>query len=174
MTLEPIRSSQSPQHLCAAAALFAEYAQSIADVAGASLQQQGFAQELLTLPGKYAHPRGRIYLVYSPSTSASCASFPVGCGALRPLDLVDPLASPIIGEIKRMYIKPSSRREGLGAMLLEQIILDAKAIGYARLVLDTSASMTPAITLYSSKGFRPIAPYNLDPDPTTLWFGLDL
>ena len=169
----PINRVNSSTDLSIAAALFAEYAASIADVAGASLAHQGIDHELTTLPGKYAEPRGRVYLVY-PHGSLPPASTPIGCGAIRPLDLVDPLAPATTAEVKRMYIRPAHRGQGLAGELLDAMITDARAIGYTRLVLDTSASMTAAIALYASRGFVPIPAYNVDPDPTTRWFALEL
>lgn len=169
----PIIRVNSAADLARAATLFAEYAASIADVAGASLAQQGFDSELASLPGKYAEPRGRVYLVHPHGSPASVAA-PIGCGAIRPLNLVDPRAPETTAEVKRMYIRPAHRGQGHAGELLDAMIDDARAIGYTRLVLDTSASMTAAIALYTSRGFRPIPAYNIDPDPTTRWFALDL
>jgi putative acetyltransferase len=152
-----------PAALAQARELFAEYAASIAGVAACSLEHQRFDDELATLPGRYAQPRGRIYL-------AMVHQVPVGCAALRPLNLVDPGAPTDTGEVKRMYVRPTHRGLGLGRALLDRLVADARAIGYQTLKLDTSASMVEAIGLYEAAGFVPCAPYNRDPDPDTRWF----
>ena len=89
---------------------------------------------------------------------------PVACGAVRALE-------PGIGEIKRMYVVPDRRGRGLGRRLLEALEVEAAAMGFARLRLDTGDRQTAAIELYRSAGYRPIAPYN---DTADLWFERDL
>ncbi len=44
-------------------------------------------------------------------------------------------------------------------------------MGFKRLRLDTGERQGPAIALYRSAGYRPIAPYN---DTADLWFERDL
>jgi GNAT superfamily N-acetyltransferase len=110
---------------------------------------QHFAEELASLPGAYAPPKGRLLL-------ATAADGPAACIALRPLD--DPfgvLASTgqCCCEIKRLYVRPPYRRHGLGRTLAARIISDASEIGYSRMFLDTLSSMEPAIRLYETLGF---------------------
>lgn len=69
-----IRAAESPQDMEIVRTLFREYAAAI----GVDLCFQGFEEELRTLPGLYAPPRGRILL-------ATCGDEPAGCVALRPL-----------------------------------------------------------------------------------------
>jgi GNAT superfamily N-acetyltransferase len=172
----PIVHAITPVQLAEAATLFATYAASIADQA-ASLAHQGFDGELRALPGKYAHPGGRIYLVHPRADAADASGLggtvhagAVGCGAIRPLSLVDAAADATTVEIKRMFIIPAFRGRGLAGELLDAMLADARAIGYRRAVLDTSVSMHAAIGLYTSRGFVPCPPYNDDPDPDTRWF----
>ncbi len=155
-------ATSSPQ-LTDAARLFAEYARSIAPIAGASLAQQGFDAELACLPGKYAAPRGVIVL-------GLLDALPVACAALRPLDAVDPTAGCDVAEVKRMYVQPHARGLGVGRAMMESLFAFARSAGYRVLKLDTSAEMTGAIGLYTAMGFVRCHRYNKDPDPTTLWF----
>lgn len=59
-----------------------------------------------------------------------------------------------VGEIRRMYVRPEYRRQGLGRMLLERAIEEARIIGYTTLLLESPKSWKPAHSLYKSAGFK--------------------
>lgn len=147
--------------LSQARALISEYGLSIADVAACSLEHQNFNRELETLPLPYAPPRGRLLL-------AMIKDQPAGCIALRPLDAL----GPHISEMKRLYVPPAFRGSGLGRLLVNRLIDEARAIGYTMMKLDTDTDpkFAAAIALYRSLGFTECDRYNADPDPKTLWF----
>lgn len=126
-------------------ALFVEYQQGL----GVSLCFQGFDQELATLPGAYARPRGRLLL-------ARVVGEPAGCVALRALGERD-------AEMKRLYVRPDARGMGLGRVLAECVIDEARALGYVTLKLDTLPAMAAAQRLYRELGFVETAPYNDNP-----------
>ena len=121
---------------------------------------QGFDQELAALPGKYAPPQGRLLLAGAEGELA-------GCIALRPLE-------PGMGEVKRLYVRPAFRGRGIAKKLAEELIAAARAIGYARLRLDTLAFMREAAALYRSLGFVDIAPYYDNPLPGVVYMELKL
>ena len=127
---------------------------------GVDLCFQDFEQELSTLTGKYARPKGRLYLAYDQGEAIACI-------ALRPID-------ERIGEVKRLYVKPTHRRQGLSKILVERIIDDARSLGYKRLVLDTLNTMTPAMNLYKSLGFVEIEAYYPNPLEGATYFALEL
>lgn len=144
-----------PEHIEQVRALFLEYRRSL----GFSLCFQSFDEELKNLPGAYAPPSGRLLLARSADHAA-------GCVALRKLDAG-------ICEMKRLYVRPDDRGTGLGRMLVERLIAEARAIGYERMRLDTIASaMKDAIALYRSMGFQEIAPYSSIPIESALWMEL--
>lgn len=136
--------------------LFREYAQGL----GIDLCFQDFEHELDSLPGKYAEPMGRLYLAYDQDQAIACI-------ALRPFD-------EGVGEVKRLYVKPSHRGKGLSKQLAKQIIQDAKNIGYKRLVLDTLNTMNPAMNLYKALGFVETEAYYPNPLEGATYFALDL
>ena len=136
--------------------LFREYETSL-DI---DLCFQGFEQELAALPGAYSPPAGRLLLAMIGSDAA-------GCIALRPLSSGD-------CEMKRLYVRPRFRSEGIGRLLASRIIEEARKAGYSRMCLDTLPSMTSAIALYESLGFVEISPYYPNPVEGALYFALDL
>jgi len=70
-----IRDADTASDIELARTLFLEYAQAL----GFSLCFQGFDQELASLPGKYARPRGRLLLAANDGQAAGC----VGLRALE-------------------------------------------------------------------------------------------
>ncbi len=121
---------------------------------------QGFAAELASLPGHYAPPGGRLVLARAGET-------PVGCVALRRLD-------GSICEIKRLYVGPLWRGQGIGRRLALAVIEAAQEIGYERMRLDTLATMSAARGLYRALGFREIPAYCHNPVPGAVFLELAL
>ena len=144
-----------PEHIDQTRALFLEYADSL----GFSLCFQSFDEELKSLPGAYAAPSGRLLLALYEQQAA-------GCVALRNLEAN-------ICEMKRLYVRPAYRGKGLGRILVERVIAEARAIGYERMRLDTIASsMQDAVELYRRMGFKEIAPYRANPIEGALYMEL--
>lgn len=157
MTAVPIRQAATPADYAQARALFEEYAAWL----GVDLCFQGFTEELATLPGAYAPPRGRLLLAGLPGAE-------VGCIALRPLADAR-AAKDTVGEVKRLYVRPQARGSGLGAALVTALLRDARAIGYRELKLDTLGSMHDALRLYSRLGFAECSPYYHNPLPGAVY-----
>ena len=125
--------------------LFVEYAESL----GFDLCFQNFEEELANLPDKYAPPEGCLLL-------AKYNEQPAGCVALRKL-------SDDICEGKRLYVRPQFRGLKIGRKLTEAVIAEAKKIGYSLMRGDTINTMTAALSLYKSLGFKEIEPYYHNP-----------
>jgi len=115
-----------------------------------SLCFQNFDRELAGLPGYYAPPTGRLLLAIEDGRL-------MGCIALRELKATT-------CEMKRLFLRPDFRGRGLGRLLVERIIQEAREIGYKEMCLDTlPGKMDKAIALYKSIGFKEIEPYYNNP-----------
>jgi GNAT superfamily N-acetyltransferase len=137
--------------------LFEEYATGL----GFSLCFQNFDRELKNLPGDYAPPDGRLLLATEDDQLA-------GCIALRKL-------GPNVCEMKRLFVRPNHRGAGVGRVLVESIIDEARKLGYTHMRLDTiPGPMDKAIALYRSIGFIEIDPYCLNPVAGAKFMELDL
>ena len=148
--------ARTPAEIEDARSIFKEYQSSV----GVDLCFQDFEQELKQLPGEYSEPRGCILLALVESKLA-------GCVALRPL-------SSDICEMKRMYVRPSFRGQGLGRILAQDIIAEARKRRYRKMRLDSLSSMREALSLYESLGFVQIDAYRLNPVEGAVFLELNL
>ncbi len=80
----------------------------------------------------------------------------IGCGALK-------LHGREPAEIKRMWVSPTARGLGLGRRLLAELETAAAERGATAARLETNRSLTEAIALYRSAGYREVAPFNDEP-----------
>jgi len=159
MTMPPVPLSIAPAtsdaDLAAVGGLVDAYAASL----GHDLCFQGFDAERADLRAAYAAP-GALLL------ARDADDVPVGCVAVR-----DRGAGT--AEMKRLYVAPAARGTGLGRRLAEAAVRHAANAGFRRLVLDTLATMTPAISLYRSMGFRDTAPYYDNPLAGAVYLALE-
>lgn len=77
----------------------------------------------------------------------------VGCVALRPMQ------DDGVCELKRLYVRPAHRGEGIGRALTAKAIDEARALGYRLMRLDTGTFLDASRRLYASLGFVETAPY---------------
>jgi GNAT superfamily N-acetyltransferase len=149
--------AESSAQIAQARELFLEYAESL----GFSLCFQNFDKELAELPGDYAPPDGRLLLAEYEGQLA-------GCVALHKLETK-------ICEMKRLYLRSKFRGKGVGRVLAETIISEARTIGYQRMRLDTvEPVMRDAVELYRRLGFKEIAAYRANPIEGALYMELQL
>jgi GNAT superfamily N-acetyltransferase len=81
-----------------------------------------------------------------------CDGEAVACGAVRPLDRG-------LGELKRMYVRPSMRRRGLARRLLDELERVARGLDLRVLRLETGIHQPESVALYEGAGYRPIPAY---------------
>jgi ribosomal protein S18 acetylase RimI-like enzyme len=148
---------ESPAQIAQARELLLEYAESL----GFSLCFQNFDQEVAGLPGDYAPPEGRLLIAEYRGQLA-------GCVGLHRLE-------PGICEMKRLYLRAQFRGRGLGRLMAEAVIAEARAIGYPAMRLDTVELVMPnAVAMYRRLGFVEIEPYRLNPIAGALYMELAL
>ena len=160
LPLISLRAPDSPALLDATREIFREYAEGL----GVDLCFQNFEAELAGLPGDYGAPGGRLVLAFVDGATA-------GCGALRGLVDVD-YANAC--EMKRLYVRPAFRRFGLGRILAQALIDQAREAGYSCMLLDTLDDMEAARGLYEVLGFEEIPPYYFNPIAGAHYLKVDL
>jgi GNAT superfamily N-acetyltransferase len=71
---------------------------------------------------------------------------PVGCGAIKAY-AVDTM------EVKRMYVLPASRNQGIASSILKELELWAIELNMCKLLLETGKNQPEAIALYKKNGY---------------------
>ena len=115
---------------------------------------QVIERNLSELP-KFSPPEGRLVL-------AHVADHPVGIGCFHRI-------SSEIAELKRMYVRPAARGNGVGRAVLESLLYAARETGYRTMRLESAAFMKAAHSLYHSVGFVDIDPYVETEIPADVW-----
>lgn len=127
-------------------------------------REQGFVgggyRRTMPDPASFMPPAG-VFLVVRDDEGRS-----VGCGGVRLLDGGR-------GEVKHLWLDPSTRGRGWGRVLLAELEARAGELGAHELVLDTNATLEAAQALYRSSGYVEIEPYNDNPNATH-WFAKPL
>ena len=95
--------------------------------------------ELARLPTSYRDPGGEFWVALrSTEIIGTCGVFPVAPGTF---------------ELRKMYLRPSSRGLGVGKTLFEVALSWTRSRGASRIVLDTTEQMHRAIAFYESHSF---------------------
>jgi putative acetyltransferase len=76
----------------------------------------------------------------------------VACGAIKQYD-------GNTMEVKRMYVLPNKRGQGLAASVLDELELWAKELKNTRCILETGQKQPEAIALYTKEGYQIIPNY---------------
>ncbi|MEQ4210131.1 GNAT family N-acetyltransferase [Actinopolymorpha sp. B9G3] len=98
-------------------------------------------------------PPGALLLAYD-------AERPAGCVGLQPRK---PTGT---AEVKRLYVRRSHRRDGIGRMLMGHVHELAAQRGFDRLVLDVMPTRSQVIDFYRRLGYTETEPFATEsPDP---------
>jgi putative acetyltransferase len=79
-------------------------------------------------------------------------AIPVGCGALRAF-------KENTVEVKRMFVDPDFRGQGIGGIILEGLETWSKDLNFSACILETGTKQPEAIKLYQKKGYMTIPCY---------------
>ena len=123
---------------------FTTWAFSITDDINQAPTFEKLEEELATLPGIYSPPHGRLLLAMQNEQ-------PAGCIALKGHD-------DLICELKRMYVRPAFRGQGIGRALVRTLTEEARLAGFERMILDSHISMKKAHEIYQAFGFKKVSP----------------
>ena len=127
---------------------------------GEPFDGEGLDHDIAHWEKEYDGVSGALLLVQDPAGDI------VGTAGVRSL-------GPGLGEIKRMWIRPGCQGRGLGRRLLERCLVEARALGFRTLRLDSERRMRAALHLYRSYGFTEIPDYNGNPR-AQVWMELTL
>lgn len=130
-----IARAVSDADISAVKCLLKEYAKE----AGFELDLSGADRDFVDLQREYLSPDGCLLMCRAADT-------PAGCVGIRRLDKQT-------CELRRLFVRPSMRRHGIGRALLREAISEAQALGYRKAVLDTLETQRDARALYRSSGF---------------------
>jgi len=104
-------------------------------------------------------PGGRIFFAIADGRHLGC------CALLRigPADAGAEHAAEY--EVAKMAVTPHAQGSGVGRKLLQATVDAARLAGAVRLYLETNHTLTPAIHLYESIGFKHLPPERITPSP---------
>lgn len=125
---------------------------------GLDLSFQNFDEEINNLESMYIHPDGGLVL-------ASVNGKTAGIAGIRKFENG-------ICELKRMFVKESFRKMGIGKRLMHETIELATRLNYESIKLDTADFMQDAIKLYQANGFVEIPAYRYNPHKSARFFEL--
>jgi N-acetylglutamate synthase-like GNAT family acetyltransferase len=91
------------------------------------------------LPGEYALPNGRLFLIQEKTEA-------IGCVALKS-------AGNNQCKMKRLYVRLQSHGQHFGRLLITKLIDTARDIGYSEMRFETLSHWVSAISLYRQLGF---------------------
>ncbi|SNS05984.1 Acetyltransferase (GNAT) family protein [Geodermatophilus pulveris] len=99
---------------------------------------------------------------------AEVGGVPAGCGAWR-------VHAPGVAEVKRVYVAPVFRRQGLAQLLMAALEDSVAAAGHRSVVLNSGPEQPEALALYAGLGYTPVPGYGVYADaPGAVHLGKDL
>ncbi len=162
-----IFQAETDEHKEHARELFGEYLQwanaMLSQEFGISFDIKSILEQDMAGLDKFLPPTGRLLLAQYDKQYA-------GIGCLRKI-------REDVGEIKRMYVRPSYRGQGIGRAILQGLVEQAWLVGYKRIRLDSALFMKEAHAMYRAVGFTKIEPYpesEIPPEFRRNWIFMEL
>ena len=107
-----------------------------------------YLEEIATLPVPYTGANGELLLALADASPAGCIAYRHAAGE-----------PDTTCEIKRLFIAPAYRKQGIAQALITEAMHRAQARGYTRAILDTDiVSMPAAHATYVALGFTEYTP----------------
>lgn len=125
---------------------YAELSPRLVAIGSAAVDTDFWVEDFWRNAEQFLPPKGRIWVARDATGKT------LGWGTLRQI-------RPDAGEMKRLYVRPAMRGQGIARRLVQARIDDARAMGWRHLFADTFRDNVEMQTLYQSMGFRFIAPY---------------
>jgi GNAT superfamily N-acetyltransferase len=120
------------------------------DYIGDALDADGLDHDIAHWQDEYDGRTGVLLLVVDEGGEV------VGTAAVRVLE-------PGVAELKRMWLRPAARGQGLAQPLLDKCLDEGRRLGCQTMRLDSQAKLAAAVKLYRANGFREIPIYNDNP-----------
>jgi putative acetyltransferase len=117
---------------------------------------QSFEEELKNPLKKYGPPSGDLMLAYWEDEIAGCIA-------------LTRMKESGACEMKRLYVKPTFRKNKIGRLLIEELLSSAKERNYEKMRLDTFLKLQAAVHLYKQFGFENISAYYNNPLPGVVY-----
>jgi ribosomal protein S18 acetylase RimI-like enzyme len=137
---------ETEEEIAEAGKLIVEYTQRL----NYDLCFQHIDEELACFPEKYKEPEGAFFI-------AKADNRVVGCVGMRQIE-------ERTCDMKRLFITDKYKGLGVGKILVERILEEAKLKNYKRMRLDTLDTMEAALNIYYKNGFYRIEPYYTNPN----------
>ncbi len=109
---------------------------------GLSWEMSGADRDVVEVEQFYWGKGGEFWVV-------ECGGNLIGTSAYYPIDRGHNAV-----EIRKMYLLPSSRGQGLGRFLLTQLEQTIQHRGYTEIWIETASVLKTATTLYEASGYR--------------------
>ncbi len=110
---------------------------------GLAWEPEGADQDVLNVEACYLKRNGAFWVIEQQGNL-------VGTGAYYPIQRGYKAV-----EIRKMYLLPEVRRQGLGRFLLHQLETEIAAQGFAEIWVETASVLKEAVLLYETSGYQP-------------------
>jgi len=195
VTIAPITESSGPETLEAARSLFRAYAAFLRSASAChAFDFKRFDGEILDLPHPYTTANGELLLATVDSKPSGCIAFRATSTSTPPFTTepsTEPpalppsapagftakpsAAGPSTCELKRLFVLPSHRGQGIAENLILAALDHARARGFRSAILDTEPStMQAANLLYRKLGFIEVHAQPTSPSQGTVFLRKDL